>query len=452
MCVDGEPSSANCLHLMAEADSSISEHAFKVRKPYIITKQRERWTSEEHNKFLEALKLHGRAWRRIEAHIGSKTTVQIRSHAQKFFSKVTRESSSNSPGTVKAIEIPPPRPKRKPNHPYPRKLGHLSIMKGPLIDGQLWPSIANQSVSEQESKSPTSVLSSFGSDTSGTTAADTLKPCMSPASSFDRTVSVEEILVEQGSGSKSSSTSVEYKCNKSSDTSSVSLAVPDISPMELDLGSQDCFAVKEAPVTGQNITCLKLFGRTVVVAGLQQQSLSKKNQLEYQESFSDSNKIDLGSPKVKENDESDATMAHCLPSHENLKTTVEPNMVSFPSLWNLYGVTPFHFSGPLNPSEQSPMPSKDDRYLRNESSQTDSSTTSDSNSEAAEIDVQMKEFPPALVLKPSKNSAFSSLIPSSANSTRGFVPYKRCVVEKELPRTAVANIEGSSYWAKLGCQ
>ncbi|CAI5491005.1 unnamed protein product, partial [Closterium sp. Naga37s-1] len=40
--------------------------ATKVRKPYTITKQRERWTEDEHNKFLEALKLYGRAWRRIE--------------------------------------------------------------------------------------------------------------------------------------------------------------------------------------------------------------------------------------------------------------------------------------------------------------------------------------------------------------------------------------------------
>ncbi|XP_027159704.1 protein LHY [Coffea eugenioides] len=104
--------------------SSGEELIIKARKPYTITKQRERWTEEEHNRFLEALKLYGRAWQRIEEHIGTKTAVQIRSHAQKFFTKLEKEAlAKGTPiGQALDIEIPPPRPKRKPCNPYPRKM------------------------------------------------------------------------------------------------------------------------------------------------------------------------------------------------------------------------------------------------------------------------------------------------------------------------------------------
>ncbi|KAG0461977.1 hypothetical protein HPP92_020453 [Vanilla planifolia] len=86
----------------------------KTRKPYTITKQREKWTDEEHNRFLEALRLYGRAWQRIQEHIGTKTAVQIRSHAQKFFLKLEKGTGCIPPGHLHNLEIPPPRPKRKP--------------------------------------------------------------------------------------------------------------------------------------------------------------------------------------------------------------------------------------------------------------------------------------------------------------------------------------------------
>lgn len=85
----------------------------KVRKPYTITKSRESWTELEHDKFLEALTLFDRDWKKIEAFVGSKTVIQIRSHAQKYFLKVQKSGASD--------HVPPPRPKRKASRPYPQK-------------------------------------------------------------------------------------------------------------------------------------------------------------------------------------------------------------------------------------------------------------------------------------------------------------------------------------------
>ncbi|TYI39504.1 hypothetical protein ES332_A02G103300v1 [Gossypium tomentosum] len=97
----------------------------------VVDHQREKWTEEEHQRFLEALRLYGSGWRQIEEHVGTKFAVQIRSHAQKFFSKVVRESNGGFDGSIKPVVIPPPRPKRKPVHPYPRKSGFL--VKGIFI-------------------------------------------------------------------------------------------------------------------------------------------------------------------------------------------------------------------------------------------------------------------------------------------------------------------------------
>ncbi|XVF55408.1 hypothetical protein PTKIN_Ptkin06aG0033700 [Pterospermum kingtungense] len=105
----------------------------KLRKPYTITKSRESWTEEEHDKFLEALQLFDRDWKKIEDFVGSKTVIQIRSHAQKYFLKVQKN------GTL--AHVPPPRPKRKASHPYPQKASKNVLV--PLQASMAYPSSIN---------------------------------------------------------------------------------------------------------------------------------------------------------------------------------------------------------------------------------------------------------------------------------------------------------------------
>jgi SHAQKYF class myb-like DNA-binding protein len=51
-----------------------------------------RWTKEEHLKFVEGLKKYGKNWKQVEEFVGTRNGTQIRSHAQKFFLRLERET------------------------------------------------------------------------------------------------------------------------------------------------------------------------------------------------------------------------------------------------------------------------------------------------------------------------------------------------------------------------
>lgn len=140
---------------------SSDDQAKRVRKPYTITKSRESWTEEEHDKFLEALQLFDRDWKKIEAFVGSKTVIQIRSHAQKYFLKVQKNGASE--------HVPPPRPKRKASHPYPQKASKsvplVSRVTGPFqtSSAPLEPSFVPRPDSSSVIRNPTTISWNYNS-------------------------------------------------------------------------------------------------------------------------------------------------------------------------------------------------------------------------------------------------------------------------------------------------
>lgn len=110
-------------------------------------------------------------------HVGNKTAIQIRSHAQKFFSKVVRESSVvDGTEVAEPIEIPPPRAKRKPTRPYPRKVLIPSTKEArPVRSNSPYPSRSNHEIPSPSSteSSSTQSLKLFGKTVYFT---DSIKP------------------------------------------------------------------------------------------------------------------------------------------------------------------------------------------------------------------------------------------------------------------------------------
>ncbi|CAD8188620.1 unnamed protein product [Paramecium octaurelia] len=63
-----------------------------------------RWTKDEHQRFVEALSIHGKNWKKVEEHVGTRSGAQIRSHAQKFFNRLEKEFNKQFNG-LKSSEI-----------------------------------------------------------------------------------------------------------------------------------------------------------------------------------------------------------------------------------------------------------------------------------------------------------------------------------------------------------
>ncbi|OQR81315.1 hypothetical protein THRCLA_11834 [Thraustotheca clavata] len=56
-----------------------------------------RWTSEEHERFLQGFRLHGHKWKRVQMVVRSRTVTQVRTHAQKYLLKLQKMSGGEQP-------------------------------------------------------------------------------------------------------------------------------------------------------------------------------------------------------------------------------------------------------------------------------------------------------------------------------------------------------------------
>ncbi|KAJ9172922.1 hypothetical protein P3X46_016111 [Hevea brasiliensis] len=448
-----------------------NDYSPKVRKPYTITKQRERWTEDEHKKFLEALKLYGRAWRRIEEHVGTKTAVQIRSHAQKFFSKVVREASGNNTSTLEPIEIPPPRPKRKPMHPYPRKMVHPLNNESSIPEQPLRSSSPNYSISEQENQSPTSVLSAVGSDALGSIDSNTPNSSLSPVSCAGGSHPADSSICEPNL------TPEDHGSTSPAPTTAAALDEQSPKVEKLGLYPRENVFSEEGLAEETSTRSLKLFGRTVLVTESPSHRPSSPT-------IGNSKLLPLLDTNDRKPVQSlpwnfmatelqhgngECTWSHlshgppgtlyCLQFQKENSNSVEAGSAAPLPLWAFCGgmpfpLVPFHKQEPLKVHLDSNGEEIQDKEIHKEGSWTGSNSGSvnegenvdkniDGETQSPQLSYEEKEPHTVLELKPSEKSA------STNKCVKGFVPYKKRMAERDGQSSTITGEEREEQRIRL---
>lgn len=70
--------------------TSQSSHNTDASGGAVVEEHTGRWTKEEHEAFLQGLQLYGKEWKKVAAKVRTRTVVQTRTHAQKYFQKLQK--------------------------------------------------------------------------------------------------------------------------------------------------------------------------------------------------------------------------------------------------------------------------------------------------------------------------------------------------------------------------
>jgi len=65
-----------------------------------------RWTEQEHQKFIQAIKKYGKDWKKIKEEVGTRSAIQVRSHAQKYFQKLNKTDFMSNPKDIDELKNP----------------------------------------------------------------------------------------------------------------------------------------------------------------------------------------------------------------------------------------------------------------------------------------------------------------------------------------------------------
>lgn len=89
-------------HCSVDMNSSMQHHTMAANPGFSLKEQHKtketttgRWTHDEHQLFLEGLKLYKKQWKQIADLIKTRTVVQIRTHAQKYFQKLMKMNKTD---------------------------------------------------------------------------------------------------------------------------------------------------------------------------------------------------------------------------------------------------------------------------------------------------------------------------------------------------------------------
>ncbi|GAX16962.1 hypothetical protein FisN_5Hh340 [Fistulifera solaris] len=97
-----------------------------------------RWTKAEHEAFLAGLKMYGKEWKKVAARVKTRTVVQTRTHAQKYFQKLHKTAEDSGNDYVSRADVGGTGETRRGNSQKARRLTE-TVASTPLIVRPLSP-------------------------------------------------------------------------------------------------------------------------------------------------------------------------------------------------------------------------------------------------------------------------------------------------------------------------